>query len=221
MWRSTGVGVQPMPDAEYLVTYGRSGDFGRFRTPDGPYRRGDRVVVRTSQGLDVGSVLCQALADHEHFLSRTLLGEVVRPMTAEDERTARALEERGQQLFDDGRRLAQELDLPLEIVDVEVLLDGGQAVVHHVRGECDYRPLVSRLSHRYGVTIVMNNLTLSREPPGGCGRPDCGQGSGGCTSCGTSGGCGTCGKGTTPDQVASHLLALREQMERQARTPLL
>jgi cell fate regulator YaaT (PSP1 superfamily) len=215
-----------MPDADYLVTYGRSGDFGRFRAAgDCSYRRGDRVVVSTAHGLDLGSVLCRTLAGHEMFLSRTLLGEVVRPVNDDDERTARASEARAQELFDEGRRLARELALPLEIVDVEVLLDGGQAVVHHVRADCDYRALVSRLSRHYGVVIVMNNLALPREPAGhdgaGCGRPDCGQGGGGCSSCGSSGGCGTCGKGTTPDQVASYLLGLREQMEQRARTPLL
>ena len=44
--------------SEYLVSYGRSGDFGRFRAEGSPaYRRGGPVVIRTEQGTEQGVVL--------------------------------------------------------------------------------------------------------------------------------------------------------------------
>jgi hypothetical protein len=218
-----------MTDPEYLVSYGDSGEFGRFRpvTP-GDYQRGDRVVVRSHQGLELAVVLCPVTAGHTPFLSRTALGEILRPAAEEDEQAAQRCRERGGRLFDDARRLAAQLELPLEVLDVEVLLDGKSAVVHHVRRQdCDYRPLVSALSHKHDILIVMQNLALPAEAPegAGCGRPDCGQaGGGGCTSCGTGGGCsaGGCGKSVKPEEVSAYLAGLRHPTEtRPARTPLL
>jgi cell fate regulator YaaT (PSP1 superfamily) len=218
--------VSPMTEDEYLVSYGKSGEFARFR-PVGSdsFRRGDRVVVRTHQGLEMGLVLCPANIGHAPFLSRTSRGELLRRVTEEDEQAVEETRRRGRQIFDDGRRLAGELGLPLEILDVELLLDGQQAIIHHIRREeCDFRPLVSTLSKKYDVLVTMQNLALPKtEESIGCGKPDCGQvnGGGGCTSCGTNGGCGTCGKGVKKEDVAAHLLALRQMMESRARTSLL
>jgi cell fate regulator YaaT (PSP1 superfamily) len=208
--------------AEYLVSYGSSGEFARFRpatTVD--FQRGDRVVVRTYQGLELGVVMCPASAEHAPFLSRTAQGELLRTVTEEDSRQAEQARHLGQRLFDDAGRLAGEMKLPLVILDVEVLLDGQQAIVHHLRQmDCDYRPFVSALSKKYDVQIVMSNLALPKEEPVGCGEPNCGQLTGGCQSC-SSGGCDTCGKGVKKDDVAAHLLALRQMMEQGNRTTLL
>jgi hypothetical protein len=210
---------------EYLVSYGNAGDFGRFTADcSESYEHGDEVVVRGPLGLETGIVMCRATAGHERFLSRTLRGELLRRVGASDRGAIEGAISRGHQIFEHGRRLVQELGLPLEIVDVESSLDGKQAVVHHLRREeCDYRALVSRLSRSFDVFIVMENLAEPQTPPeeGGCGRPDCGKGEGGCGSCGTGGGCGTCGKGTTSSEVSTYLAGLRERMEQSSRTPLL
>jgi cell fate regulator YaaT (PSP1 superfamily) len=207
---------------EYLVSYGTSGEFARFRsTPPAEFRRGDRVVVRTSQGLELGVVMCPAQPEHAPFLSRTALGELLRPLTERDERQAEQVERLGQRVFDDAQGLVRELELPLEILDIEVLLEGQQAIVHHLRQiDCDYRGLVSALSKKYDLHIRMNNLALPKEETIGCGLPNCGQLTGGCQSCG-SGGCSTCGKGVKKEEVAAHLLNLRQLMEQRNRTSLL
>jgi len=218
-----------MTDCEYLVSYGNSGDFGRFRpSAAAAYQRGDRVVVRSQQGLELGVVLCDATPGHARFLTRTAQGELLRLAAEEDEQAAEHNRVRGQRLFEDGRRLAENLGLPVEILDVEVLLDGTQAIIHHLRGEdCDYRPLVSSLASRHDILITMQNLTLPKEPNAaehGCGKPDCGQagGGGGCSSCGSGGGCGTCGKRTNKEEVAAYLSGLRQRVHAPAtRTPLL
>ena len=214
-----------MVNREYLVGYGKSGDFGRFRpVSDSSYRRGDRVVVRSHQGLELGSVLCAANEEHGRFLSRTALGEILRLVAAEDEKDWSRVSEIAERIFDDARNLAQDLKLPMEILDVEVLLDGRQAVIHYVRStDADHRALVSTLSRKFDVFVVMQNMSMPAEPEAeesGYDRPDCGkkEGGGGCGTCGSgSGGCGTCGKGNQPDDVAAHLLGLREQMEAQSR----
>jgi len=207
---------------EYLLNYGGVGDFGRFR-PVRPLtcRRGDRVVVRSHRGLELGVVLCEAREGHAQFLPNTTVGQLLRQAGPEDEEAVARMMARGQQIFAAGRRLAAELELPVEIVDVEVLLDGEQAILHYLSWEeFDPRDLVSTLSREHDVRIVLHSLAAKAEEHG-CGRPDCGQteGGGGCGTCGSGGGCSTCGV-AKPDDVQAYFTGLREEMHRE-RTPLL
>jgi cell fate regulator YaaT (PSP1 superfamily) len=215
---------------DYLVTYGCAGDFSRFRAAsDAVFRRGDRVVVRTFQGLDLGEVLCPFTPGHAQFLSGTAPGELLRAATPEDEEAARLGRERAQQIFADACRLGRELALPLEILDVEVALDGRHAVVHHLRREAfDDHPLLRALSRTHDLVISMDNLALAEaaagQDEGGCGRPDCGRegGGGGCSSCGTGGGCATgCGKAMRPEDVAALLTGLGTRTNAPSRMSLL
>jgi hypothetical protein len=217
-----------MVGTDYLVNYGSSGDFSRFRSPASiPYQRGDRVVVRSHQGLELGVVMCRATASHAQFLTEQAAGELVRRATPEDDLAAQRLRARSHQLFQEARRLAAELELPLEILDVELLFEGDRAVVQHLRREdCDFRPLVSHLSRKHNLLIIMENLSLPAAPgqdDQGCGKPDCGRGKdGGCGTCAT-GGCstGSCGQGAKKEEVTAYLAALRDKMDNRARMPLL
>ncbi|HZU35328.1 MAG TPA: PSP1 domain-containing protein, partial [Gemmataceae bacterium] len=181
--------------------------------------RDQAVVVRTYQGLELGTVLCPVSEGHFRFLSRTAQGEILRLASAADEQAAHEAQQRGQRLFEDARQLAGELGLPLEVVDAEVLLDGRQAILYYVAGEtCDQRALVSRLASRFDVSMAAHNLALPKAPAeAGCGKPDCGKagGKGGCTSC-NSGGCGTCSAGTRKEDIGTYLAGLRQRMEEHA-----
>jgi hypothetical protein len=188
-----------MGHAEYLLTYGNAGAFGRFACAEPlACRRGDRVVVRSPRGQELGVVMRPANPEHGRLLADQFLGQILRSATEGDLQLAERMQQRGQRLFEDGRRLVRELKLPMEILDVEVLLDGRQAVVHHLRWvDCDPRPLMDSLSQNYRLLITLHDLALPStevdEGPGehgGCG--DAGCGGGGCGSCST-GNCASCG----------------------------
>ncbi len=218
-----------MDAQEYLVSFGLTGAFGRFRAAVPlALRRGERVVVRGPRGVEVAEVLRQATPRHAEFLPNTSVGTLLRRLTAEDERAAMQMEAKGQQLFERGRQLAAELEMPLELLDVEMLLDGQHALLHHLRwADADVRPFVSTLSREFELHVALVDLSQTHETANhedddaheGCGRPNCGQEGGGCGSCGSGGGCGTCGQATPPN-VEPHFAQLREQMEHR-RTALL
>jgi cell fate regulator YaaT (PSP1 superfamily) len=178
---------------EYLLSYGVLGDFGRFHpTTALTCRRGQRAVVRTSRGLEIATVLGEARPGHARFLPNTTVGQLLRLATADDEQAERHCRDETRRLFEESRRLAATLALPIEVIDAEVLLDGEHAIIHHLRAtEFDPRSFVSGLSRLFNVHVILVDLT---EPAAheehGCGRPDCGSGSGGC---GSHGGCSTCG----------------------------
>lgn len=188
---------------EYLVSYGAAAYFGRFIPAQAlGCRRGDRVIVRSHRGLEMGTVLCEATAGHAQLL-QDRVGQLLRPAGAEDELRLASLAGEQQEAFAQARRLALELGLPLEIVDVEVLLEPRTFVVHYfAAGQPDYRELVSSLARQFDAYIEMLDLASlpgDHDPDvhhdehadaGGCGS--CGNG--GCGSCG-EGGCGSCGSG--------------------------
>jgi PSP1 C-terminal conserved region len=217
-----------MDSQEYLLSFGLAGEFGRFRAA-APLAlcRGERVVVRSPRGVEIAYVLRETTPGHAQFLPNTSVGQLLHRLRPEDERTEIQMRARGQRLFERGQQLATELELPLELLDVEVLLDGQHAALHYLRwADGDVRPFVSTLSREFELHVALVDLTPSREAstheeePNGCGRPNCGQqAGGGCSTCGTGGGCATCGT-AKPQDVETHFAQLREQMERR-RTALL
>ena len=84
---------------------------------------------------------------------------------------------------------------------------------------CEPTPLLDGLAAAHDMQVWLENLALpeAEEAHGGCGKPDCGRGEGGCASCG-EGGCSSCGAG--PVDLKPYFAHLREQME-ERRTPLL
>lgn len=219
---------EPGSASQFVVSHGKSAGLGCF-TADVPValRRGDRVVVRTRRGLELGTVLCPASVRQARLL-HAASGPLVRRATAADEETAAHLEALAQQLFADARLLVAELALPLEVVDVELLLEGRRAILQHLSvTECDYAPLVAELSRRHGLEVFLENLAHPAAPEedeahAGCGKPDCGKsGGGGCSSCGTGGGCST-GCGSSGVDLRAYFAHLRGKMEENGhRQPLL
>jgi cell fate regulator YaaT (PSP1 superfamily) len=211
---------------EYLLSYGTIGDFGRFR-PFQPLvcARGDRAVVRSHRGLELATVLCETAPGHALFLPNTSVGELLRLAGRDDEITAEQARQRGQLLCEQARELAVEQGLPLEVLDVDVLLDNQHAIVQYLGwDEFDPRPFVSRLSTQFELHITLQDLSPHQdfaEEELGCGKPGCGKtAGGGCSTCGTGGGCSTCGS-AKPDEVQTYFAGLREKMGQAARTPLL
>lgn len=210
-------------EQEYLVSYGSLGDFGRFRTTRPlPCRRGDRAVVRSHRGVEAGQVLGAATSGHAPFLPNTSVGALLRLATPADERALENSHTRGQELFTAARGWAADLALPLEVLDVEVLLDNDHAVLLFVRwDECDLREFVSGLSKRFSLHVLLQDLTRpsASAPNGAAVEHGCGScGAGGCGSCG-AGGCGNCS--TAGQGTQAHFASLREQMMAHNRTPLL
>jgi hypothetical protein len=145
-------------------------------------------------------------------------------MTSEDECTATRLNRLAQILFVDSRRLAAEMNLPVEIVDADILLDGRHAILQYLgRNDWEMDSFVSGLPQCEDLAILLENVASPAEKEheaeehGGCGEPNCGRASGGCSSCG-SGGCSSCGSGKV--DMRAYFSHLRSEMERR-RTPLL
>ncbi len=182
---------------EYLVGYGLCGEFGRF-APAEPLecRPGDKVIIRSRRGVEMGTVLCAVTEGHLRVLAAQPVRPLLRAATAEDEDRQRALEARADQAFRSAQELLSAHALPLQVLDVEALQEPPLLVVHYIGGRCDYRDLVHGLSTKFGCHVEMLDLNalpgdLAPDPEAevcgsstGCGNGGCGKG--GCGSCGAS-----------------------------------
>ena len=88
----------------YLVQYGRSAYVGRFAVAGGlTTSRGDRVVVRTPRGVELGEVLCGADDRFAGGLDPAAGGELLRPAGPDDLADAEGRESVGLSLLRRGR----------------------------------------------------------------------------------------------------------------------
>ena len=205
---------------EFLVSHGCTALLTRCRaSADESFERGNRVVIRSGRGLELGEVLCPAEARPEVISP----GELLRHASSDDESQAAANNHRGLALLDDVQRSVEREFLPLLPLEAELLLDGSRAFVHVLRWDtCTLTPLLEELRQSHGISISFQD----RSKPVEHGCSSCGNG--GCGSCGeggcSTGGCGSgdCSRGGVKSaaELTAYFAALRAQMESRLRVPL-
>jgi hypothetical protein len=213
------------PDAadQFICSFGKSGALGVFNAPAPMVlRRGDRVVVRTPRGIEIGSVLCPASVRQARLLGATAAGDLLRPLSADDVTRAAELNAVAQTVYDEARRQIGITQLAIEVLDVEILLDGRQAIVQHVGDDPRLDEWAHALEQRFTIAVRLENLAqpaAHAEEHAGCDKPDCGRNAGGCSECSTGGGCSSCGSGKV--DMREYFAHLRQKMENSQRRPLL
>jgi cell fate regulator YaaT (PSP1 superfamily) len=216
--------VPPLNELEatdqYLVGYGKSGALGVFMAGSPlTLRRGMSVIVRTPRGVELGHVRGPATLRQARVLGAVASGELLRCATAADEDQRACLAQRAEQLFASSRQLARQQFLTIEVLDVELLFDGQRAILQYVGDDVRLEAYAQELTRCAGVEVQLENLAAPQEEhDAGCGKPDCGRGGGGCTSCGSDGGCASCGSHKV--DLRDYFAHLRTQMESR-RMPLL
>jgi hypothetical protein len=205
---------------QFVVSHGKSGVIGVFTlTEPTTIARGDRVIVQSSRGLEIGEVLGPASIRQARLFGATSAGLLVRSVLASDDVRRQELARREQDLFELCRERARGESLSLEILDVDLLFDGLQAIVQFVGEDANVERFAQSVEEQVRLTIRMENLATPapKEEHHHCDKPDCGRESGGCTSCSTGGGCSTCGSSKKVD-MREYFGHLRAKMEK--RIPL-
>lgn len=212
--------MQALEAIEYLVSYGQAGEFGRFRSePALACERGERVVIRSPRGLEIGQILRPATDRHAQHLPNSTVGQLLRQATPADDQAMERLKQKGLEILQHASELSEQLHLPTLWVDAEMLLDGEHVVLHHLGcGGADLRTLVSTLARELNLHVMVQDLSdqatvdageSDLDDSAGCGREGCGKG-----NC-SSGGCSTCTASSvgTRDNSSVDFAALRQEME--------
>jgi hypothetical protein len=198
---------------EYLVSHGKTGVLGRFVAVCAEsLQRGDRVIIEGDRGISFGVVLCEASDRQSRLLGPVTAGKLLRRASSGDDSAHAEMRSREQTLFESARRLVGELETPIEIVDVELALDGRRLILQCLAAAgADAGLLPERLAAEHGVDVWLENLAApATQEEAGCGKPDCGRLAGGCSDCST-GGCSSCGSGGV--DLRQYFGHLREKMD--------
>src|SRR5262245_41917654 len=100
---------------KYLTRHGAMRFLGEFTAAeDAAYLRGDRVVVRTERGLELGEVLCEASERAVQLIAEPTGGQVVRRMTEQDHAEVVRLREAEAREFDTCNRFIAARKLQME-----------------------------------------------------------------------------------------------------------
>ena len=196
----------------YLIRYGLMGHIGQFHAPaesTDVFHRGQKVVIRSNRGVELGEVLsaCDdpgsanlngkfANRERHDSLESSAAPEprVYRAARANDLMLAQQANELRPNRLAMCLRILVENGWPWELIDVEPLLDGETIVLHYLGPhELDGAILRARFRVASKINVVLEPVGVDvplAESSGSGGCHGCGSG---CGSCGqTSGGCGGC-----------------------------
>lgn len=141
--------------------------------------RGDRVIARTSRGLELGEVLCEATERVLAQLESPPGGSVQRKVTEADENELAHLASKEQNDCEVCMQIIRELQLPMDLVDVERIFGGERMVVYYLSEDrVDFRDLVKRLASEFQTRVEMRQIGVRDEAKlladyGDCGQPVC------------------------------------------------
>jgi cell fate regulator YaaT (PSP1 superfamily) len=165
---------------KYIVRSGAMRKLGVYTTSRGEeFRRGAKVIARTDRGLEAGEVLCEATDASVAQIQDPGRGQILREMSAEDQNEIFRLraQERGE--FEKCSQYVQQLNLPMELVDVEHIFGGERIVVYYLAEDrVDFRELVKLLAGEFQTRIEMRQIGVRDEAKlladyGDCGKPVC------------------------------------------------
>lgn len=137
-----------------------------FDTGELRLTKGDRVIVRTELGLEIGTVVALLPAPEK---TDRVLKPVIRRATAEDLAKIAKYEERRQEILNDCRRLIRAHALPMKLVNVYFSFEGSRLTFTFTAdSRVDFRALVRDLTRKFQKSIRLQQIG-SRDEARSCG----------------------------------------------------
>lgn len=164
----------------YLVRHGTMRRIGEFGAAVGvEYRRGDRVIVRSERGTEVGEILCPATAEIVAALKDPIRGEILRAVTDVDRKKLKTIELERDNDFEIAEKLIIQHKLAMQIVDIERIFGGERAIFYFLAEDrVDFRELVKSMAREFHARIELRQIGPRDEAKiladyGDCGKPVC------------------------------------------------
>ncbi len=165
---------------KYVVRHGVMRHLGVFSTrASDSYARGSQVIARTSRGLELGEVLCEARDQAVSSMDNPKTGQILREQSHDDVGELRRLFEQQEEEHKLCAKHIAELSLDMRLVDVEHIYGGERVVVYYLADDrIDFRQLVKNLAHEFQTRIEMKQIGVRDEAKimadyGDCGKPVC------------------------------------------------
>jgi len=164
----------------YVVRYGRMRLLGEYAGAAGQdHPRGQRVVVSSDRGTELGEVLCPATDRTAGLLEGPARGEILRAATATDLDAEGRLAAARDAAFAACAEAIGRRSLQMNLVDAEVILGNERMVFYYLAEKrVDFRELVKDLARALHSRIEMRQIGVRDEAKlladyGDCGKPVC------------------------------------------------
>ncbi len=164
----------------YVVRYGQMRFLGEYSGLAGQQHiRGQRVVVRSDRGMEIGEVLCPATDRTALFLENPFKGEILRLASADDLKAEESLATLQKTGFTTCQEFIAKRRLQMDLVDVEAILGRERMVFYYLSEKrVDFRELVKDLARALQTRIEMRQIGVRDEAKlladyGDCGKPVC------------------------------------------------
>jgi cell fate regulator YaaT (PSP1 superfamily) len=127
-------------------------------------RRGEKCILRTDRGVELGEIVASA-EESDAETRKSTIGQVLRRATARDLTRAEEIEEQfapQERSFCQGK--IREHDLPMKLASVEHLFGGDKIIFYFLAdGRVDFRALVKDLAAQYRTRIEMRQIGVRDE----------------------------------------------------------
>lgn len=158
-----------------LVTmrYGEMRQIRQFKTSLTDLKTGERCVIKTERGTEIGSVVNPSQSKSISTVQKTdgkqpqaeISGEVLRRITPEDQKALSKIHsEQIPQEFGFCQQKIKALNLQMKLAFVEHFLGGEKIIFYYLaEGRIDFRELVKELAKEYKTRIEMKQIGVRDE----------------------------------------------------------
>jgi cell fate regulator YaaT (PSP1 superfamily) len=160
------------------IRFNKAGKIYSFDAGDIALETGDKVVVKTSRGMELGYVVIPPGQIPESDAKENL-SPVVRKAEPEDIAKAEELDAKAAEALSECSQMISELELPMKLLTAEYNLDASRLTFFFSAEErVDFRELVRRLTAKFKVRVELRQVGSRDEAKllgsfGRCGRPLC------------------------------------------------
>ena len=150
---------------QVMIRYGSMNHVARFRADFSGLRMGEKCVIRTERGVEIGTALSMVKPYEGEDKENGIRGEVLRKMTSEDAAKLSDIQDSQQPTqFEFCKKKMQERGLPMKLVSVEHLFGGTKTIFYFLsEGRVDFRELVKDLAQEYHTRIEMRQIGVRDE----------------------------------------------------------
>ena len=147
-----------------IACYGAMRHIGVFRTEATDLHRGEKCILRTERGVELGEVVCRS-EPSPNGPEETPTGQILRRATPRDVARADEIEESfATQEYNFCVNKIHEHSLPMKLVSVEHLFGGDKIIFYFLaEGRVDFRSLVKDLAAQYRTRIEMRQIGVRDE----------------------------------------------------------
>ena len=149
---------------QVTIRYGILRNIENVYTPTPTLRKGDKVVIRSSRGVELGEVVSQPQEIDDKTVVQNM-GEVLYKVTEEDKKKQKEIEEEIiPSEFSLCQKKIKEHNLPMKLASVEHLFGSKKIIFYFLaKGRVDFRELVKDLAKEYKSRIEMKQIGVRDE----------------------------------------------------------